>query len=86
MPRRNATFLLALFFCAVFSACFAAGLNWWNEAHLPMTSARYEILCGGRPECYPEVGYFLGAILVGGIAVTAGILTTIFAGMLLLRR
>jgi hypothetical protein len=86
MPRRYATLLLALFFCAVFSAGVAAALNWWNEAHLPMTSARYETLCGGQPECYPEVGYFLGAILAGGIAAPSGLLAMIFAGMLLLRR
>jgi hypothetical protein len=86
MPRRYAIFLLAVFFGAVFSAGFAAALSWWNEAHLPMTSARYAILRGGQPECYPEVGYFLGAISAGGIAASAGILAMIFAGMLLLRR
>jgi hypothetical protein len=47
----------------------ALAWHWWHEAHLPMTAERYALLCDNRPECYPEWGYFIGAVLAGLLTI-----------------
>jgi hypothetical protein len=48
--------------------------DWWREANAPMTSEKLAEMCGDRSECYPEIGYLLGALLMGVVAASAGVL------------
>jgi hypothetical protein len=43
------------------------------EATTPMTSNRYAVLCGGRPNCYPEIGFAIGAAVAGFVALLVGV-------------
>ena len=58
--------------CLVLVVCIAVAIHWSNEAALPMTAERYTALCNDQPECYPEVGYWAGLVLMGTIALFAG--------------
>ena len=58
--------------CLVLDVSIAVAIHWSNEAALPMTAERYAALCNDQPECYPEVGYWAGLVLLGTIALFAG--------------
>ena len=44
-------------------------IHWLNEASVPVTAERYAALCGGRPECDPQLGYIFGACIAGIVAL-----------------
>jgi hypothetical protein len=58
--------------CLVLAVSIAVAIHWLNEAALPMTAERYTALCNDRPECYPEAGYVVGAMVMGFVAAFAG--------------
>ena len=74
---------LSLLFALLCAAGAAAALDWWHEAQAPMTAEKYAALCGGpnTPECYPEIGYMFGALMIGTMVSGAGVLTVIVAGI-----
>jgi hypothetical protein len=41
----------------------------FEVAHRPMTAEWYADACGRTSECYPEIGYLLGAVVLWGVAV-----------------
>jgi hypothetical protein len=86
MPSRDTTMPLAVIFSTIFSLSLMVGIDWWNEANLPMTAERYAASCGNRPECYPEIGYLVGSVLAAIVAFFTDLLTIVFAGMSMLRR
>ena len=58
--------------CLVLAISIAVAGHWLNEADLAVTPERYTALCNGQSECYPEAGYWAGAVLMGTIALFAG--------------
>jgi len=82
---RRATICLSVLFGLLCAAGASSALGWWHEAQLPMSPEKYAALCGeNTPECYPEIGYVLAALMVGTLAASAGLLTVIFGGISLL--
>jgi hypothetical protein len=51
-----------------------AALHFYAEARLPMTEERYARLCDNQPECYPEIGYLLGALFSVPVALSSAVL------------
>jgi disulfide bond formation protein DsbB len=67
--RRVTTLIFTLALGVSFIGSSFLAIHWWNEAHLPMTAERYSALCNDQPECYPEVGYLLGAAFAAWLSL-----------------
>ena len=65
--RRSYVFLSLLFVCSL-----ALALHWANQGLMPMTEERYADLCGNKPECYPEIGYLLGSLVMALFVLFSG--------------
>jgi hypothetical protein len=69
-----------ILFWLLLVASAAMSAYWWQEANAPMTAETLARLCGDRSECYPEIGYILGAMPMGCVALATA-LTLVIEGL-----
>jgi hypothetical protein len=76
----------SIFLGVVIAGSIPLAIHWQTESLLPITAERYKALCNDVPECDPQIGYTVGALLMFVTALIAGVLLALTLGVIWLRR